>query len=717
MKPRSPLARASVWMFLAIFAFCAALTKGHFEGSDQMELYQTAQSLWEKGSLHTPGSFTIFRGRWLDYAHTSIGSAVLALPLYGAGKLADRALRAAGLDGVRNALAGPVIEINPTWRWGGEVPMFFVDLFPAIAVAGTCVLFFLFCLRLGAAPRWALAAALLLGTCSYFAYNGTEFFQHPAESFFLFLTVFLLSLDLREPSRRKLFFAGLSAAALFLCRWQAAIALPALALAAAWISSSRTPRDGGRRERLRAAGRGAAIFSAPVAAAIAVHLTLNFVKLGVVTIVPESASNEPYHFHFLSGLYGLIASPGAGILFFCPLLLLLPWTFPGFRRRFPFETALIAGLAGSYLIFYANYDYWSGQWCYGPRYITALVPLLFLPLPGWMERQGRRAWRSVAPLAFVGLVVVLLGAAVNYSYQYFAAGYANYKPLYGFVYSVRDSQLVTNAQAVLAGNHCVDLWLVRLFRSGGTGALLAAALPLAAIFGISLSKSASAARQLAPAGQDQDSSLPSNRFLRRAALTVGAAGVVATVVLFVVDIGWRQVDVPALMKDGMEALYTRHDPAAAVADFQRVLSLEPSHYGATFQLARALDETGHPDEAMPYWVRMRLLAAQSGDSATLRIVDERLARLSPAALDALMKAGMQALYDRNDPAAAVQIFQRVLAANPDHYGATYQIAVALDRVGKRSEARSYWQKSLALARAYRDESTIRTVEKRLAQAP
>src|SRR5262245_2979518 len=51
-----------------------------------------------------------------------------------------------------------------------------------------------------------------------------------------------------------------------------------------------------------------------------------------------------------------------------------------------------------------------------------------------------------------------------------------------------------------------------------------------------------------------------------------------------------------------------------------------------------------------------------------------------------MKAGLDALYQRNDPAAAATQFRKVLAANPSHYGATLQLAKALDRaeIGRAS---------------------------------
>jgi tetratricopeptide repeat protein len=55
--------------------------------------------------------------------------------------------------------------------------------------------------------------------------------------------------------------------------------------------------------------------------------------------------------------------------------------------------------------------------------------------------------------------------------------------------------------------------------------------------------------------------------------------------------------------------------------------------------------------------------------------------VAATAVQAAMRAGLDALYQRNDPAAAVARFREVLARNPTHYGATLQLAKALDRSG------------------------------------
>jgi tetratricopeptide (TPR) repeat protein len=177
----------------------------------------------------------------------------------------------------------------------------------------------------------------------------------------------------------------------------------------------------------------------------------------------------------------------------------------------------------------------------------------------------------------------------------------------------------------------------------------------------------------------------------------------------------------AFMQAGLDALYKRNDPTAAAAEFRKVLALNPTHYGATYQLATALDRAGKPDEARPLWEKMLPMAEAAHDDATLAAARARLGQAAPPAaapdLEPAMKAGLDALYTRNDPAAAAVEFRKVLANNPTHYGATYQLATALDRAGRRAEARPLWEKVVTMAEGYKDQPTLATARARLAQKP
>src|SRR5436309_2184209 len=160
----------------------------------------------------------------------------------------------------------------------------------------------------------------------------------------------------------------------------------------------------------------------------------------------------------------------------------------------------------------------------------------------------------------------------------------------------------------------------------------------------------------------------------------------------------------ALMKAGLDALYTRNDPNAAAAQFRMLLAVNPTHYGATYQLATALDRAGKGDDARPYWEKVLPMAETAKDDATAAAARARLARAAPGGEEAWMRAGLDALA-KGDPGAAAGEFRKVLERNPAHYGATYQLAAALDRAGKGAEARPLWEKVLKMAEGYNDKAT------------
>jgi tetratricopeptide (TPR) repeat protein len=173
----------------------------------------------------------------------------------------------------------------------------------------------------------------------------------------------------------------------------------------------------------------------------------------------------------------------------------------------------------------------------------------------------------------------------------------------------------------------------------------------------------------------------------------------------------------ALMKAGVDALYTRNDPETAAAQFRKILAMNPTHYGAVYQLATALDRAGKPGEARPYWERLLPMAETAHDDATAATARARLAKTAPTPEQALMNAGLDALYRTKDPSAAAVQFRKVLELNPTHYGATYQLATALDRAGKPAEARVLWEKVLRMAEGYKDQDTLATARARLARTP
>jgi Tfp pilus assembly protein PilF len=157
--------------------------------------------------------------------------------------------------------------------------------------------------------------------------------------------------------------------------------------------------------------------------------------------------------------------------------------------------------------------------------------------------------------------------------------------------------------------------------------------------------------------------------------------------------------------------------AAARDDFLRSLPLSLERYRNARGLATAYAGLGDVPRCLEQTDRMRALdsAAAMADLPSVRAcVPSRGA--DAKSQESQMAAGLDFL-GKGDPVAAAAKFREVLAVNPTHYGAHYQLAVALDRAGRRSDARPLWEKVLRMAEGYHDLATARAARTRLNQKP
>jgi hypothetical protein len=101
------------------------------------------------------------------------------------------------------------------------------------------------------------------------------------------------------------------------------------------------------------------------------------------------------------GVAGLLFSPGRGIIWYSPAVLL---AIPAIRKAWkkkPTEALLIAGLFLGFLGLHSLYENWHGGWSWGPRYLLPTLPGL-MALTGLLE--GRMA-KALLYLSFLGFLV------------------------------------------------------------------------------------------------------------------------------------------------------------------------------------------------------------------------------------------------------------------------------------------------------------------------
>lgn len=102
---------------------------------------------------------------------------------------------------------------------------------------------------------------------------------------------------------------------------------------------------------------------------------------------------------FLSGFSGLLVSPGCGLFWYCPPVVLALFAFPTAVRRKKWEALAIVTVFAAFHVFHAFYLDWRGGWSWGPRYLLPGIPGL-CALAGPMQGRGRKALVSLTLLGF-----------------------------------------------------------------------------------------------------------------------------------------------------------------------------------------------------------------------------------------------------------------------------------------------------------------------------
>ncbi len=198
--------------------------------------------------------------------------------------------------------------------------------------------------------------------------------------------------------------AGLIAGLGLLSRAAFAIYVPALL----WLIGRRsTARD--RLPHLAAFGIGLL----PFAAGLLWHNVLRFGDPFQFGYAGESFTTAPWR-----GIPGLLISPGKGVFFYAPPLILSLILWPRFRRAHPALGEFLALAWMTALPFYGIWWAWDGGWCWGPRFLVPLIPLSGLPLI-MLPRQ--RVWRGIAAALILAGIVIQAVAVVTDLTPHYAA--------------------------------------------------------------------------------------------------------------------------------------------------------------------------------------------------------------------------------------------------------------------------------------------------------
>jgi hypothetical protein len=135
---------------------------------------------------------------------------------------------------------------------------------------------------------------------------------------------------------------------------------------------------------------------AGTATGIAAYCVYNYIRFGEMLTFGQpvvfALSNLP------GGVAGLLASPGRGLMWYCPVVLALAGLNASSLERL--DVLLIASIALAYLGIYSVWRDWAGGWCWGPRYLLPALPGL-MGLCALLEGTSRKVLIALTILGFL----------------------------------------------------------------------------------------------------------------------------------------------------------------------------------------------------------------------------------------------------------------------------------------------------------------------------
>jgi hypothetical protein len=398
MSPRKTDCTIAVALFLLLCAVYLLTFSGELHSSDGQAMFSVAESLVRRGH------YDINQIRWMGlqqgtfgpdgelYCRKGVGTSLLAVPL---------------------AWLGLVVP------WWGVVQT--AMLLNVLVTALTGALIFLYVRRLGYGQNTAVVTSLVFGLGTMAWPYAKYFFSEPLTGLCLLAAAyFVLPTGSGQPTSISLrrgalsgFFVGLGVAT----RFANAVLVPVyLLLMLAYLlreqGASRWSAAVARQVAAKA-WKPALAFGLPLVGWAAILCAYNYARFGnalTTGYLPEESFSAPW----LTGILGLLISPGRGLLFFCPVLAACVPAMPSFLKGHRLDGLFVLVVSACYVLLYGKWFMWHGGFAWGPRFLVPIIPLLCLTLAPLIDSLSGRWRRPFWALFALSSAIQLLALSVHF---------------------------------------------------------------------------------------------------------------------------------------------------------------------------------------------------------------------------------------------------------------------------------------------------------------
>jgi len=393
--------RAPFAAFLFLLALYLLTASGHLYSPDEEAMYYVTRGLATRGDIAIEGDdlvpMPLREGR--DGRMVSpygILPSLAALPFFALGAL---------------LAGGASVEVYE------YLTRFTVSLLNAPVTAATGAVLFSCVVSLGYGRRAAWLAAGAFGVASLAWPYARTFFSEPLAGLLLILAVERAYSASVRHDRRALLISGVATGLLLATRIAALVAAPFLMLYVAAATVSCPGASRGMAERLRVMAAHLGLWSLGLVPGVALVIGYNLARFGVPLASGYGDEASAFTTPLLTGLTGLLLSPGKSLFLYAPVAALALAGAPLLWRRWRLEVALLLSLVIAHVILYAHWHAWDGGGVWGPRLLLPIVPLLAVLATPVFERAaaggGIGIRLIVSAILVFGTINALAGVLVN----------------------------------------------------------------------------------------------------------------------------------------------------------------------------------------------------------------------------------------------------------------------------------------------------------------